>query len=236
MISAFLLHIYGSVTRSEVCTLSIDVVSQLCDLLNSLSKQLTPTAAYETATIIATELQLGQNRIVPEYSFLDARAVGVFENKNDDDAWREIHKQDELQGIKFRPPPNNDGTPSESVSDVLVRGNQLVSTIESMYSGENVVIVSPDSDVLSVLYAALDDPDPDAMLPLHAQFRFRNGEVRKLEPLVKPSELLVTGQTQSEADVTSRRMKAMRVAGTSKYAKTTPDTWFDLWHMSADTL
>jgi len=38
-------------------------------------------------------------------------------------------------GIDYRPPANSDGTPSESVSDVLVRMNQLVSTIESMYSG-----------------------------------------------------------------------------------------------------
>lgn len=37
---------------------------------------------------------------------------------------------DEREGINFRPPPNNDGTPSESVSDVLIRQNQLVSTIE----------------------------------------------------------------------------------------------------------
>jgi hypothetical protein len=32
-----------------------------------------------------------------------------------------------------------------------MRSNQLVSTMESMYSGENIVIVSPDSDVLSIL-------------------------------------------------------------------------------------
>ena len=38
--------------------------------------------AYETAVVIARELQLGQNRIVPEYSFLDARAAGAFEGKD----------------------------------------------------------------------------------------------------------------------------------------------------------
>jgi broad specificity phosphatase PhoE len=115
--------------------------------------------SYEAAMIIARELQLGQNRIVPEYSFLDARSVGIFEGKNDADTWLEIHKGDSAEGTAYRPPPNNDGTPSESVRDVLVRGNQLVSTIESMHTGENVVIVSPDSDNLSILAAALSSEE-----------------------------------------------------------------------------
>ena len=131
--------------------------------------------AYESARVLAEDLKLGQNRIVPEYSFLDARAMGTFEGKNDEETWNEIHKQDELMGVKYKPPPATDGTPSESVSDVLVRANQLVSTIESMYSGENVVIIAPDSENLSVLQAALADENPDASLPKHARFAMKNG-------------------------------------------------------------
>lgn len=190
--------------------------------------------AYETAAIMARELQLGQNRIIPEYSFLDARSVGIFEGKNDDETWKLVHSKDETEGIKYKPPPNNDGTPTESVSDVLVRGNQLVSTIESMYSGENVVIVSPDSDVLSILYAGLQNEDPDMTLTKHAQYDFRNGEVKKLNPYVKISTLKVTGQTQAEADANNRKMRSLRVLGTSKVVKNTPDSWFDLWYISAD--
>jgi broad specificity phosphatase PhoE len=125
-------------------------------------------------------------------------------------------------------------TEGESVSDVLVRDNQLVATIESMYSGENVVIVAPDSDVLSILQAALSDDNPDAALPKHARFSFRNGEVRKLVPLVKPPEVLVTGQTKDEASATNRRMQALRTLGTSKVSKATADTWFDIWRMRVD--
>ena len=190
--------------------------------------------AYETAVVMAQESQLGQNRIIPEYSFLDARSIGVYEGQNDDSAWSEVHKQDELQGISFKPPPNNDGTPTESVSDVLVRGNQVISTIESMYSGENVVVIASDSDVLSILSAALSDENPDDSLPKHARFSFQNGEIRKLNYIVKPSEFLVTGQTQKEADVTYRKMRALRVSAGSKGVKNTPDTWIDLWHMSID--
>ena len=44
-------------------------------------------------------IHVGQNRIVPEFSFLDARAVGTYEGKNDELTWSEIHKNDETIGI-----------------------------------------------------------------------------------------------------------------------------------------
>jgi len=43
--------------------------------------------AYETATILARECGLGQNRIVPEFSFLDARAMGAFEGQGAKDSY-----------------------------------------------------------------------------------------------------------------------------------------------------
>lgn len=167
---------------------------------------------------------------------MDARAIGEFEGKNDESSWREIHERDRSEGIKYKPRPNNDGTPSESVSDVLVRGNQLVSTIESMYSGENVVIVSPDGDVLSVLQAALFDENPDDTLPQHAKFDFSNGEARKLTAFVKASDRLYTGQTMEEASANSRKIKALRVSGASdKEINLSEDSWMDLWHVAVDT-
>ena len=124
---------------------------------------------------------------------------------------------------------------SESIADVLVRANQLVSTIESMYSGENVLIISPDSDNLSVLQAALFDEYPDISLPKHARFSFENGEVRELISKVKPTELLATGQTQKEADIVYRKMKALRVGGNKLYVENTPESsWVDLWHLAVD--
>ena len=55
----------------------------------------------------------------------------------------------------MKPPPISDGTPNESVADVFVRVTQLMSILETQYSGETVVIVSPDSDNLSILQAGL---------------------------------------------------------------------------------
>lgn len=54
-----------------------------------------------------------------------------------------------------RPPPIDDGTPNESVADVFVRVTQLMSILETQYSGDTVIIVSPDSDNLSVLQAGI---------------------------------------------------------------------------------
>ncbi len=51
----------------------------------------------------------------------------------------------------WRPPKGNDGTPHESTADVLVRMQQLLSLLETQYSGANVLVISPDSDNLSVL-------------------------------------------------------------------------------------
>lgn len=63
----------------------------------------------------------------------------------------------ESDGISptIKPPPTDDGTPNESVSDVFVRVTQLMSILETQYSETTVIIVSPDSDNLSVLQAGL---------------------------------------------------------------------------------
>lgn len=193
----------------------------------------TTERSYETAMIVAKEVGLGQNRIVPEYSFLDARAAGIFEGESDSN-WASIHENDEKFGTSYRPPPNTDGTPTESVSDVLVRGNQLVATVESMYSGENVVIISPDSDNLSVLTAALISEDPDESLLHHSRYSFQNGEWRFLFPVVKRSELRITGQTQGEADDSTRKYRALRLSAASRQVARMQPSWRDMWHLSVD--
>ena len=54
-----------------------------------------------------------------------------------------------------KPPPIDDGTPNESVADVFVRVTQLMSILETQYSEETIIIVSPDSDNLTILQAGL---------------------------------------------------------------------------------
>ena len=196
--------------------------------------------AYESAVVLAREIQLGQNRIVPEFSFLDARGAGIYEGQNDEVSWNEIHKNDETNGIDFKTAPSPDGTPSDSVNNVLVRIRQLISTIEGMYSGENVVVISPDSEILSILEAALHDGIPDKTLLTHFKYAYKNGEYRLLQPFVQPVDpiLVTTGQTQNDIDKSNRKMKAALVAGSGRKPTLDDDNivkdWYDLWHISVD--
>lgn len=66
----------------------------------------------------------------------------------------QVYASDSLSP-NIKPPPIDDGTPNESVADVFVRVTQLMSILETQYSDETVIIVSPDSDNLTVLQAGL---------------------------------------------------------------------------------
>ncbi|XP_059070568.1 uncharacterized protein LOC131860206 [Cryptomeria japonica] len=117
------------------------------------------------------------SHIIPEYSFLDARGLGKYEGRSLDDI-NEIYAAD-LISPNARPPPFTDGTPNESVADVYVRVTQLMSILETQYSSQNVIIISPDSDNLTILQA-------DASVYLfssfsncrHSELFFNPGEVR----------------------------------------------------------
>jgi len=129
--------------------------------------------SYQTAEIVADQLGLGRSRIVPEYSFLDARGLGDLEGMNTEAAAERVAEGDSASS-DWRPPKGSDGTPHESVADVLVRGRQVLSICETQYRGADILIVSPDSDNLSILQAALLGVD----LRQHNRFASKAGEVR----------------------------------------------------------
>ena len=83
----------------------------------------------------------------------------IFTNLNfhSEERWFYVSQVYELDSISSttKPPPIDDGTPNESVKDVFVRVTQLMSILETQYSGETVIIVSPDSDNLTILQAGL---------------------------------------------------------------------------------
>ncbi|XP_068309287.1 uncharacterized protein [Pyrus communis] len=128
--------------------------------------------AYQAAEIIAAVNGVSRSYIVPEYSFLDARGLGAYEGKNLE-AVSEVYASDTLSPA-IKPPPIDDGTPNESVSDVFVRVIQLMSILETQYSEDTVIIVSPDSDNLTVLQAGIIGLD----LRRHRELSFAPGEVR----------------------------------------------------------
>lgn len=137
------------------------------------------TSSLETAEILAYNLKVRREQIVPEYSFLDMRGVGVFEGGKAVEVHREIADHDRLDS-NWRPAPTDDGTPNDSTEDVFVRVRQLLSKLETLYVGEKIIILSPDSDALSVLQAAIMGKE----LRQHHMFDYQPGEVRFVRELV----------------------------------------------------
>jgi hypothetical protein len=61
-------------------------------------------------------------------------------------------------GITGRPPATDDGTPHESLSDQAVRLRQVLSILESQYSGETILLIFPDGTspaLLSTMMAGI---------------------------------------------------------------------------------
>ncbi|CAM9349029.1 unnamed protein product, partial [Phaeothamnion confervicola] len=133
--------------------------------------------AQQTAHLLAERLDVGQERVVPEFSFLEPRGLGALDGQKLSAVLPTVHASDKREGAAWRPPPNDDGTPHESAADVFVRVRQLMSKLETQqYFGEDIIIVSPDSDCLSVLQAyALGEDIAD-----HARHFVRAGEARPL--------------------------------------------------------
>lgn len=136
-------------------------------------------SAFETAEIIASQLRVRRDRIVPEFSFLDARGVGSLEGKPVS-VVQNILVEHDKEDSSWRPEPGEDGTPNDSAEDVFVRVRQLISKLETQYFGQDILIVSPDSDILSIWQAAVSG------FPLrqHMTFGYSSGEVRRVKELV----------------------------------------------------
>ncbi|KAA8498863.1 hypothetical protein FVE85_6448 [Porphyridium purpureum] len=133
----------------------------------------------ESGDILAYQLQLNQRSLVPEFYALDARGLGAYEGQKWASVRDEIRAKDRLSEAN-RPPPGEDGTPNESLQDVLVRVQQLISKTETQYQGANVVFISPDSYNLAVLESLLQNRDVREQDALE----WAPGEWRELVPVV----------------------------------------------------
>lgn len=136
-------------------------------------------SAFETAEIVASQLRVRRDRIVPEFSFLDARGVGALEGEPVPRVRRIVHDHDS-KDPSWRPDPGEDGTPNDSAEDVFVRVRQFISKLETQYFAENILVVSPDSDTLSIWEAAVTG----RRLQEHPALRYQPGEVRHVKELV----------------------------------------------------
>jgi broad specificity phosphatase PhoE len=161
--------------RQQVLNQTVPALSEACSEGCWLWPSMT-MGSYQTAELLAERLSIGRSRIVPEYSFLDKRGLGLYEDQPLASVREAVAEADALDP-SWKPSPNTDGTPNESAFDVLVRVRQLLSITETQYNGEVIVLISPDSYCLSILQAAVKGVD----LRRHDLFAFEPGQVRSLE-------------------------------------------------------
>ena len=138
--------------------LGFEQVRAAADRIIQFSPQRTPTivkyslaaSCMDTANLLGQEFTLGRDRLIPEYTFLDPRAVGRWDMSRRSQTQPAVWAMDadaagpDGMDPASRPPANNDGTPHEVLADQAVRLRQLLSLLESQDSGETIVLVFPD--------------------------------------------------------------------------------------------
>jgi len=135
-------------------------------------------ACIDTANIVGRELQLGRDRLVPEFTFMDPRAIGKWDMLSKSETTPAVWAMDDMEagevGTGARPPPNEDGTPHETLADQTIRLRQLFSVLESQYSGDTILLIFPDGTGPALLSAMI------AGLPLNRvhELEFASGELR----------------------------------------------------------
>ena len=135
-------------------------------------------AAIDSANIVGEELNIGRDRLVPEFNYMDPRAIGMWDmaalNATEEAVWALDADEAGTYGKGGRPPPNEDGTPAETLSDQAVRLTNLMSVLETLYSGDVVLLVFPDGTgpaLLSCLIGGIN------LNRVH-ELSFRPGELR----------------------------------------------------------
>ena len=115
--------------------------------------------AMDTASMIRDELKVGQNRINPEFVFMDPRAIGAWEGMSYQQTLPAIialdNNEASVDGRNSRPPSNDDGTPNETLFDQTTRLRQLMSGLETQYSGDTILLVFPDGTGPALLSAMI---------------------------------------------------------------------------------
>jgi len=162
-------------------------IEQVCEVCKELrSDGLAPTvvryslaaAAIDSSDIIGKELKVGRDRIVPEFNYMDPRAIGSWDmsqaNMTKDAVWALDVDEAGRDGIGGRPPSNEDGTPHETLADQVVRLQNLLSVLETLYSGDTVLLVFPDGAGPALLTCLIGG------IPLNRvhEFEYKSGEVR----------------------------------------------------------
>ena len=145
-----------------------------------------PTVAYhslaangmDTADLVARTLLLARDRLLPEFTYLDPRGIGLWDGSPYATTRMALAAMDATEagplGLGGRPPANTDGTPNETLADQFIRLRQFFSLQESRTSGENILVIFPDGTGPALASAMI------AGLPLGAchVLEYEPGEIR----------------------------------------------------------
>jgi len=135
-------------------------------------------SSSDSAKILGQELRMGMSSIMPEYTFMDPRALGAWDmltySETQPAIWAMDNDEAGPNGLQGRPPANDDGTPHETLSDQAVRLAQLFSNMETLHSGDTILLVFPDGTGPALLSAMI------AGIPLNRchELEFIPGELR----------------------------------------------------------
>jgi hypothetical protein len=93
----------------------------------------------DTGDLIARKLNLGREKCLPEFTYLDQRGIGLWDSGGEalikPAIWALDYQEAGKSGMQGRPPNNEDGTASETLNDQFIRLRQFLSLQESRTSG-----------------------------------------------------------------------------------------------------
>lgn len=134
--------------------------------------------AMDTANLVSKELKIGRDRLVPEFNYMDPRAIGKWDmqqlSTTEYAVWAMDEDESGMDGKGGAPPPNEDSTPHETLHDQSIRLRQLLSVLESQYSGDTILLIFPDGTGPALLSAMM------AGIPINRvhELEYAPGEVR----------------------------------------------------------
>jgi len=145
-----------------------------------------PTLAYhslaangmDTGDYIARELKLGRDRLLPEFTYLDQRGIGLWDSNEEEIIRPAVWAMDKLEagneGFEGKPPANTDGTPNDNLHDQFTRLRQFLSLQETRTAGETILVIFPDGTgpaLLSCMIAGIPYSEVHAL-------EYKPGELR----------------------------------------------------------
>mmetsp|Transcript_2147 Transcript_2147/g.3180 ORF Transcript_2147/g.3180 Transcript_2147/m.3180 type:complete len:593 (-) Transcript_2147:174-1952(-) len=109
-------------------------------------------SSTDTSNLVARALKVGRNSMVPEFNYLEPRAIGAWDQQGDLALTEAaVWALDSMEGEEGRPPPNEDGTPNETLENVAIRLTQFLSVMETQYAGDTVLVIACDGTTLALL-------------------------------------------------------------------------------------